>query len=479
MRWLVVLVISATLAGCVSQDSSTSTSEPPVAPAPPPGTHVFGGNATGTPTPSNLQFGTTNYTLVGHAGAEPTIGITSDGSIFALSGSVVYRSRDNGTTWSPVHTHLLLNSDPMMWVDPWTDRVFNAPMFPTLLCSTLYWSDDFGDTWTANPDVACGKGPFDHQKFATGPPGPDANPLAGALYPTVAYLCYNAVATTNCMMSYDGGLTWPVDRNTQVNLAPKQESVDLFTGCGSGQNGHPTAAPDGTIVFARNGPGCPQPFLTVSRDSGLTWSLVAGPQTPNPKALDPEVAFTPDGTLYMLYQDAQFHQLLARSSDMGQSWDGPWDVTPPGMNTTSFQALATGSDGRIAMSFLGAPAGGSPSSVPEDTRWHLFILTSDDAASDNPTFVSYQVTPETDPVQVGCVFQGGGSNPCRNLLDFIDGAVSPAGEFYVAYTEGCISDACKEAGSKGDTSRARETAVAWLRGWSLYAPGEGRPALLN
>ncbi len=472
---LAILLVTAVLAGCLGDKADLAPRDAVSAPATGTGIAVFGGDA--TPAVS----GKPGYVLLDHSGAEPNIGITSDGSIFVTSGSVVMRSQDNGTTWQAVQTHTQMNSDPMLWVDLLTDRVYHAPMFPILLCSTLYWSDDFGATWATNPAVECGRGPYDHQKLASGRPGPEANPLAGVLHPTVLYMCYNAVAVTNCGVSYDGGQTWPVDRSTQVNLVPRPtEGAAVITGCGSGQNGHPTSAPDGTMVFARNGPGCPRPFLTMSRDSGLTWSVVPGPGTPTPTALDPEVAFTPDGTLYLLYQDADFRNLLARSHDMGQSWEGPWDVMPPGTTSASFQALATGSNGRIAMAFLTTRDGtGSPSDVNDTARWALHMVTSEDADADLPTFVAYQVTPDADPVQVGCVFQGGGSTPCRNLLDFIDGSVAPDGTFYVAYAEGCTSQECLAPDATGDDSRDRQTAVAFLRDWSLYLPGDGREPRLG
>ncbi len=58
-------------------------------------------------------------------------------------------------------------------------------------------------------------------------------------------------------------------------------------------------------------------------------------------------------------------------------------------------------------------------------------------------------------------------------------AFTPDGTFYVAYAEGCTSDACLKPDASGSDSRARESAVGFLRGWSLYNPGEGRAPLLG
>ena len=44
-----------------------------------------------------------------------------------------------------------------------------------------------------------------------------------------------------------------------------------------------------------------------------------------------------------------------------------------------------------------------------------------------------------DPVQRGCIWNGGGSNACRNLLDFNDATIDKSGRVLVAYTDGCAN----------------------------------------
>lgn len=500
MRLLpIAILIAATLSGCAAPDAPEPTPDVP-APATPPGVQIFSGavefgeatlNGTGVSVPD--VFGQPGFGYLGRYGPEPTMGATSAGNLFLVAFSTVMKSTDAGGNWSAVHTHdPFTNNDPMLWVDPVTDRIYNAPMFPTLACSAVYFSDDEGGTWTG-PVEACGTGAFDHQKFATGVPGPDANPLAGVLHPTVAYICYNGVAVTNCMASYDGGMTWPVDVPTAVNvvgmtadLIGVESRPDQVSPCFSGQNGHPTAGPDGTIAFMRTW-SCIEPILTYSTDSGLTWANVAGPRFPggpsdflataNAHSIDPEVAWTPDGTLYTLFQSHDHHAYLARTTDLGQTWDGPWDVTPPGYTSTVFAALETGSDGRLAMAFLAAKnVTGSSTNAPDDARWTMHIVTTEDANttdSGGPTFVAYQATPDETPVQVGPILQGGGTDNTRNLLDFIDGAVAPDGTFYVSFTIGC-DEACAAKPMDEQTDRASDAAVAWLRDWSLYADAEAQ-----
>lgn len=67
------------------------------------------------------------------------------------------------------------------------------------------------------------------------------------------------------------------------------------------------------------------------------------------------------------------------------------------------------------------------------------MTQSFDADAEGPTFLSHQVTPAEDPVQVGCVWLGGGTGGrmgCRNLLDFIDMTHNPDGRWYIAITDG-------------------------------------------
>ncbi len=460
MRLLaVVFLVLLPLAGCLDDPSdSDGLNTPGPAAALPPGVHIFGGNTTDI---ADRLLGHAEYVLTGYQGAEPNIGATSTGSLFVSAGSIVLRSQDEGRTWHPVQEHLLLNSDPMLWVDPWTDCIYNVPMFPILLGATLYRSCDDGDTWTPIHSQNMGHGVYDHQKLASALPGPDAPPIAGAAYPTVLIICYNALVATHCAMSFDGGITWPID----------QPIWDTVRGpdC-AGQQSHPTGAPDGTIVVAKAW-GCAEPLIYISTDSGITWQVRPGPTGIGADTLDPEIAFTSDGAMYMLWQSApdESRAHLARSDDMGQTWQGPWDVTPPGMDSTIFAALAAGTPGRVALAFHATNASGAPGEVEDTAQWHTYIVTSENADTDNPTFVSHQA--QTDPVQVGSICKGnrGCTGGNRNLLDFIDGAITPDGTFYVAYAEGCTETCADNPNAKPQDSRDRATSVAMLRDWSLYA----------
>lgn len=506
--WIPVLLIAgALLSGCFGDGGNGDGGDSTDGGTVPSGVRIFSGmvpfgtnttDGSGVRLPST--FGVPGFVDVSPYGPEPNIGVTSSGAIFTSAFSTVMRSTDEGATWQAVQQHevpgfgdvlpLSENNDPMLWVDAWTDTVYNVPMFPILLCASIYASSDDGETWPELPTPACGDAPFDHQKLASGPAGPDANPLAGVLHPTVLYLCYNGIAVTNCAVSYDGGMSWPVNRPTAFNtvgfVAPQEQTGDLSP-CFSGQNGHPTVSYQGVVAMMRTWT-CTQPILSYSTDSGLTWNNVPGPSYPggasdflgtaNAHSIDPEVAFTPDGTMYVLFQSHDHHAYMARTKDLGASWEGPYDVTPPGTTSTVFAALGAGDDGRIAMAFVAAGnVTGSSVGAPEDSRWHLWIVTSHDADAEDPTFVAYQATPDEDPVQVGPIHQGGGGAETRNLLDFIDGAVAPNGDFYVSFTDGCtVANDCatQPVAEQASHYRASEGAVAWLKGAGLLAtPRDG------
>lgn len=437
---------------------------------------------------------TSRFVNTDHTGAEPNIGITSSGAIFVTAFTNTLRSRDGGATWEVVHTFSMTGtghgtSDPMLWVDTDTDRVYVNHMYQTT-CFNMIWSDDEGDTWTQR-DMSCIIPSVDHQKVLTSKPGPEPNPQTARLgtgpgqYPNVLYTCYNAQFGNQCFASFDGGITYTQEAITMGSVAGQGPGGDC-----SGVGGHPAAAPDGTIAVAA-GWNC-GPTVSHSRDSGLTWTAYAGPTEHGVGAsIDPDLAFTPDGTMYLMYRDAEHMARVARSPDLGATWEGVWNITAPGLTSTRFHVMSSGDDGRIAMAYIGTdmPRGtawtdddgeeqvweGRPHDAPPNATWHLYIVTSESADEDDPVFTSYKVTPDEDPVQKGCSWEsggGGGPRSCRNLLDFIDSAVAPNGTFYVTYTDGCTTrtdPVCAGDWENVDEmdARDRETAVAWLDGWSL------------
>lgn len=413
--------------------------------------------------------------LTGFEGAEPSIGILPSGSIFVQSFDRTLRSTDDGQTWESVYDFESMTgggtADPMLWVDPATERVYWNHMAPPLVCSAVGWSSDEGETWERN-DAACGLPGIDFQKLGGGPPGPDPNPLAGQEHPSVLYLCYNKPGVAVCAPSYDGGETWP---------------VEVPIPCGGGTSGPsascplvrapPEVGPNGTAyvpVGGIFGAGCPS-LVAKSTNSGLTWTSTAGPQASPCMSID-DLVVAPDGTLYVAGDGSSgYTTYLARSTDGGETWEGPWEVTPPDVQSVAFEAITAGEDGTVGVALVGTEdTDAYPGNAPEDTRWHFHMVTTQDARAETPTFTGVAAT--SDPVQVGRICLGGAScADARNLLDFIDADVHPDGTFYATYTDGCVEACANATDPSPDDSRARANAVAWVDWISLGGTSQATP----
>jgi len=421
--------------------------------------------------------------LVNGGGAEPNIGVTKKNSVFVTTFDEVRRSRDHGKTWQIVHEFTTPRvpvtedrwdtADPMLWVDPITDRVFVSHMHPAVACQYLAWSDNDGDTWTERPFACTAPVPytFDHQKIMTAKHGPKALPIPAPVYPTVFYLCYNAILKegTWCDVSFDGGLTFTWSR---LVLAESR--------CGS-INGHPAAFPDGTVVVPGGSFGnCKREVeVAVTEDNGFTWSTRRCAPGYSQTEIDPDITVTPDGTAYMLFRDDE-HIHLLRTKDKFQTCD-VFRISPQDHVKSVFTVITSGDNGRIAMAYLASrdpqdpEIPSHPGTVWPGTNWHLYVTTSYDADAENPTFVTQMVSPEEDPIQVGCVWlNGGGGGPkrCRNLLDFMDMTRDQDGRFYVAFTDGCTPrNGCTAQPFQTDfQSRDMEIGVAIMdSGLSLFA----------
>lgn len=60
----------------------------------------------------------------------------------------------------------------------------------------------------------------------------------------------------------------------------------------------------------------------------------------------------------------------------------------------------------------------------------------------------------------GCIWLNGRSNPCRNLLDFMDVTIDTTGHVVIAYADGCVSALCKGPTGTNANSRASQGTVA-------------------
>ena len=461
MRLLVLALAAAlALAGCLQQPTlDAATVDPPAAPDLM--GRVVAHNATVLlPLPAAVPKLEVRIATTGERGAEPTLGVLSDGTIFTTSGGArITRSADHGRSWdvlesgTPV-TRPKVSLDPWLWVDPLTDRVYNAPLY--VVCTWATWSDDAGASWDANPLAGCGVPAHDHQKLTTGP-APEGVETDG--YPNVVYYSYNSFRREGTVItaSYDGGRTWGLGT---VAHPP--------SGCHRGLAGPVAVGPTGVAYSPK--PTCEGISIAVSRDGGQSWSeptVLTGAGMDEALASMTDAAVDAAGNAYVTWVGGDGRVYYAASVDEGETWSEPRAVSPPAIQASVFPVVTAGDAGRVAFGYLGTSANASKwesrSAQDADGKaaWHLHLTFTEDATAESPSFVTVQATPEDDPVQVGCIWQSGGSDPCRNLADFFD-MVEQGGRIYLVFADGC--DKCTSAGQ----SRGAEVKVAIVeRGPSL------------
>ncbi len=367
---------------------------------------------------------------LGRDAGEPSIGANwSTGNVMMQAGLETLRVSgfDDATgaaTWQDVSSTLtsVTSLDPIGFVDRNTNRTFASQL--TGDCSLLAFSDNDGTSWTQNP-IGCGiAAAADHQTVGGGPPAPGAGGTT-TLYPDMTYYCAQAVVSAQCAASRDGGLTFgpgvPIYNVTQ---------------CG-GLHGHIKVGPDGT-AYVPNADCGGQSGVAVSRDNGTTWTVRKVPGSTTQDESDPSVAVGSGNTVYFGWQNGASNTTgsppwVAVSHDHGQTWTNVQQV-PGSIANVQFPAMVAGDDDRAAFAFLGTPTAGNDQAKAFAGVWHLYVSTTYDGGA---TWTTVDATP-SDPVQRGCIWLGGGSNQCRNLLDFMDAFVDGQGRILVGYADGCI-----------------------------------------
>ncbi|HVF72406.1 MAG TPA: PKD domain-containing protein [Chthoniobacterales bacterium] len=348
--------------------------------------------------------------------------------------------------------------DPILWTDQAIGRTFVSqlnsvvpPASPVLigLNSLMAFTDDDGANWTPaqlNPP----DGSYDHQSVGSGPYPPA---LAPALSNPVnkgraIYYCSQAGVTAFCSRSDDGGL----------NFGPSRNPYTIVDGCG-GLHGHPMTSPvDGTVYLPNRGCNNIQ-SLAVSEDAGETWVVrqVKGDDwtAKEPSGIiDPAVGIANDGTVYFAWASGEpdgTHQMVSKSTDKGVTWSKPYDLgLVHGLVNTVFPRVIAGDGNRAAVGFIGTTEPGDHQLADFKGTWHAYIATTYDGGD---TWAVVNATPN-DPVQKeACIWNGGGSNPCRNLLDFNGMTMDDKGRALYAYADGCIGE-CVSGGPNSYSAKA-------------------------
>jgi len=391
---------------------------------------------------------------------EPTLGLTKDGHIFytAFQGNTrieVAHSANGGKSWdlrSPqiagrnVH---LLSVDPYIYVDRYTDRIFNIDL--TAACSYMSFSDDKGKSWITNP-LACGRPVNDHQTLFSGPPV--VTPMS--VYPNIVYYCWNDVGSSSCSKSIDGGVTF------HPTGSPAYPGVDPDAGgqgdgfCG-GLHAHGYVGGDGTVYLPKG--HCDQPWLAISKDEGRTWTRVQVAKN-GTSTHEAGVAADAKGNIYYAWTARDRLPYLAVSKNGGKTWSKPIMIGPPGLKEANLPGLDVGAPGKVAVVYMGSEnspfrpgkddnggectaVGACPSSDEyKKTTWNGYMTISANALDKNPLFYSATVNNKKDPlIRDTC-----GPGRCRAVYDFIDIVIAKDGTTWGAFVDGCIA-ICAQAGS--------------------------------
>ncbi len=445
--------------------------------------------ANGQQPPSCIQPSLGSTTAGGHGAGEPSIGVNwSTGKVFIEAGNHTLRVTFNDAFtpatafWEDKRSPFSrVSLDPILFTD---SGLFGGPnrTFASQLdgaCSVTSYTDDDANTWL--PSQGCGvPAGVDHQTIGG---GIYATPAPSHQYPHAVYYCSQSIATAVCARSDDGGVTFGpgIPIYTFANL---QALNTLGSGAAPGQcaglHGHVRVAPDGTAYVpnhnCRDASNVDRPGVAVSTDNGLSWTVrtVSDAHTSGPGG-DPSVAAGRNNTIYFGYVNQDGHPKIAVSRDRGLHWSKSRDVgTPFGIQNTQFAEVIAGDDNRAAFAFLGTTTAGDDQSSGFTGVWHLYAAFTYDSGN---TWTTVDVTP-SDPVQRGCIWNGGGSNPCRNLLDFNDITVDRFGRVLVGYADGCtgscVHDPTQNASRGPPTAQdALATIARQTGGRGLFAAFDG------
>ena len=338
--------------------------------------------------------------------------------------------------------------DPILWTDQKTGRTFASNS--TVGANAVYaYSDNDGDSWIPF-GIAAPNGGADHETIGTGPYPDLLSPLATPVNQgqAVYYCSQDIVGPATCYRSDDLGVSYGPSVLAYTGQGPSAPNGT----CG-GLHGHLHVAPNGTAWLPVPQCGGSQGGV-FSTDAGVTWHtfIVPGAFSQRPGA-DPSIAIDSDSTIYFSYINnepvgsgkppegharVQVGHLDAVSNKV--AWTNNFDLgaTHGIVNGAEIEAVG-GSSGRAAVGFIGANVPGDYQALSFPGKWYAFIATTYDGGKN---WVTVNATPN-DPVQsMTGIWQGGGSNLQRNLLDFNEITVDDKGRALYGYSDGCVSSGC-------------------------------------
>lgn len=402
--FLVLLVLSAVLAGCVGE------ADPAVPATDAPEYVTFEGRQYRANGWLLDEAGTVAASDVG-SGSEPAIWVDRAGEyIFIGDTRGVYRSSDDGQTFQRIRPFQpnIIFSDGWDVTQDDAGNLYAAGLAEARL--HVYRSTNDGSSWSLLETVPDTVGVI-----------PD-RPWIAARGDGVVALVYNDWPTlkTRCMISYDGGQTWP-DQNPSAGAIIAGNLVfdgeDLYF------------ADEGGKVWKKT------PRVIAGMDtsqtclnSGGSWKAVHNDLGSN--ALLQLAA--EDGNVYVVYADSENDLVVAGTRDMVLDRKVV-QVSPVELKSSTFGAIDI-QDGRLAVAWYGSETDGDPDSSGFDGSWNVFVAVIDGFWTDAPVVQHFRLTESANHYGPICM-AGLGCGVDRDLLDYFELDIGPDGDVHVAYAD--------------------------------------------
>ncbi len=332
----------------------------------------------------------------------------------------------------------------------WQDR--SSTVTDTGLDPILWTDQKTGRTFASNSTQ--GAGPY-----------PASLATLGTILTQGEYVlyCSQTLAGANCQRSDTlGSLYGPAVVATGPGAGNSQ-------GCG-GLHGHVRVAPDGTAWLPDKSCTDKQGGA-ISVDAGTTvWTefsvsgtndLTGQPFTTTPQAdgADPSIALDSDSTAYFCYVnneagglEGHVHVAVGKRNDPIDptkiNWIRDVDVgASHGIINAAHPEAIGGTSGRAACGFFGTNKPGDYEAEDFAGNWYSFIATTYD---EGRTWVTVNATPN-DPIQrMTGIWQKGGGEQDRNLLDSNEISVDSKGRVLYGYSDGCTSQGCIDGSAPND-----------------------------
>ncbi len=444
--WLAVVIVAASLAGCIGDEADPIVVEQALDPD----------EAVGVEMGPSLAMDQDRY------GAEPNIAIAPDGTLFItapagltdepnqLEGAAwLWRSTDGGESWDTLRRpadgapdplgHCSCDADVITSPDGWVYYSDWWISFNPVYSPGNYLverSSDGGESWESSPVTIPRTQGVDRQWLVAGQDGfvglfyaVFANPFDPATMVGGGDAFENSALRIEAVFSDDHGQTWGMP----TTVVPRESGVFNFIA-------HPRMLSDGTIIMPYGSTEITETFwrdpsttmIARSHDQGASWDQV--PVAGVPGGYDGiwpvQGAVDEAGTIHVAWQERTGDTTTlwhAESMDGGDNWSPPSAIRADG--TSVLPWVAARGDGQVAVGFYGSQSQGDPVDASNDTQWFAYIA---ERSAGNASFSVAKV--DETPVKIGPLCpRGGACEDDRELLDYVSLDYAPDGRIHFAY----------------------------------------------